>query len=164
VSAASTSFSVAPAQVQDVAQIYALMLPYMLDKTLIDRSQDDIFEHLQEFIVAKQPNSENTDQDILVGVAALHIYGANLAEVRSLVVAENARHLGAGQHLVQACEIMARNVGVTRIFALTYVDKFFLKQGYHIVEKETLPQKVWTVCIHCPKFSHCDEIAVSKAI
>ncbi|MDX8383339.1 MAG: GNAT family N-acetyltransferase, partial [Ghiorsea sp.] len=31
-----------------------------------------------------------------------------------------------------------------------------------VVAKESLPQKVWTVCVHCPKFSHCDEIAVRK--
>lgn len=152
-----SQISVQAAQVQDVEHIYTLLLPYMLDKTLITRTQDDIFEHLQEFIVAKQ-------NDQLIGVLALHIYGSNLAEVRSLVVSPNAQHLGAGHLLVQACEMVAKQLGVTRIFALTYVDKFFIKQGYEVVNKESLPQKVWTVCIHCPKFSHCDEIAVSKAI
>ncbi len=152
-----SQINVQPAQVQDVSSIYNLMLPYMLDKTLITRSQDDIFEHLQEFIVAKQGEQ-------VIGVSALHVYGSNLAEVRSLVVSPNAQRLGAGHQLVQACEVMAKQLGVTRIFALTYVDKFFIAQDYAVVAKESLPQKIWTVCIHCPKFSHCDEIAVSKAI
>ncbi len=143
------------AQVQDVAHIYQLMLPFMLDKTLIMRDEDDIFEHLQEFVVALR-------DDELVGVSALHIYGSNLAEIRSLVVSPKAQRLSIGYKLVKACEGMGKELGVTRIFALTYIDKFFLAQGYAVVAKESLPQKVWTVCVHCPKFSHCDEIAVVK--
>jgi len=150
-----TEITVRQAQVQDVAHIYQLMLPFMLDKTLIMRDEDDVFEHLQEFVVAIKG-------DELVGVSALHIYGSNLAEIRSLVVSPQAQRLSIGHQLVSACENMGSELGVTRIFALTYIDKFFLAQGYKIVEKESLPQKVWTVCIHCPKFSHCDEIAVVK--
>ncbi len=129
----------------------------MVDKTLIPRDKDDIFEHLQEFIVA----IEGTQ---IIGVAALHIYGSNLAEVRSLVVAPDSQKHGAGRLLVRACETFAREIGVSCIFALTYVDQFFIKQGFEVVSKESLPQKVWTVCIHCPKFSHCDEIAVKKVL
>lgn len=148
---------VRPAQVQDVEQMYQLMLPFMLDKTLITRDQDDIFEHLQEFIIAFKG-------DALVGVTALHVYDSNLAEVRSLVVSPKAQRMSIGHKLVKACEDMGKQLGVTRIFALTYIDKFFIEQGYTIVAKESLPQKVWTVCIHCPKFSHCDEIAMVKNI
>lgn len=147
--------TVRQAQVQDVPLIYQLMLPLMLDKTLIMRDEDDIFEHLQEFVVAMKDGE-------LVGVSALHIYGSNLAEIRSLVVSPKAQRLSIGHKLVKACEDMGKKLGVTRMFALTYIDKFFLAQGYEIVAKESLPQKVWTVCVHCPKFSHCDEIAVVK--
>jgi len=143
------------AQVNDVPHIYQLMLPYMRNHTLIMRSEDDIFEHLQEFVVALKDN-------VIVGVSALHIYGSNLAEIRSLVVSPKAQRMRIGHKLVQACEDMGKQLGVTRVFALTYVDKFFLEQGYRVVAKESLPQKVWTVCVHCPKFSHCDEIAVAK--
>jgi len=143
------------AQVQDVAHIYQLMLPYMQDKTLIQRNEDDIYQHLQEFIVAEQGGN-------ILGVAALHIYSSHLAEIRSLVVNPQAHGLGTGLLLVQACEKRGAAIGVSCVFALTYVDYFFVKQGYEVVTKESLPQKVWTVCVHCPKFSHCDEIAVRK--
>jgi len=149
--------TVRPAQVQDVEAIYQLMLPFMKDKILIERNQDDIFEHLQEFIVA-------LEDETILGVSALHIYGSNLAEIRSLVVSPKAQRMSIGHKLVKACEDMGKQLGVSRVFALTYVDKFFLAQGYNIVAKESLPQKVWTVCIHCPKFSHCDEIAVHKEL
>ncbi|MDX8388001.1 MAG: N-acetyltransferase [Ghiorsea sp.] len=153
----SPTIHVRAAQVKDVIQMYELMLPFMENKTLINRDQDNIFQHIQEFVVAIQGEE-------IIGVSALHIYGSNLAEVRSLVVAPKAQGLGAGNLLVEACEDFARGIGVASIFALTYVDAFFIKQGYEVVTKESLPQKVWTVCIHCPKFSHCDEIAVKKTL
>ncbi|MDQ6989544.1 MAG: N-acetyltransferase [Mariprofundaceae bacterium] len=143
------------AQVQDVEAMYQLMLPLMQDKTLIQRDKDDLYQHVQEFVVAI------VDEQLL-GVAALHVYASNLAEIRSLVVAPHAQGWGLGLLLVQNCEDFARQVGVSTVFALTYVDTFFIKQGYRVVSKESLPQKVWTVCIHCPKFSFCDEIAVQK--
>lgn len=151
----TSEIQIRPAQIQDVEFMYQLMIPFMADKTLISRNQDDIYEHLQEFFIASK-------DDIIIGVCALHIYSPNLAEIRSLVVSPSAQRHGAGHLLVQACEDFAHTIGVSCLFALTYVDHFFIKQGYHIVTKESLPQKVWTVCIHCPKFSHCDEIAVKK--
>ncbi|MDQ7002288.1 MAG: N-acetyltransferase [Ghiorsea sp.] len=151
----SQHVEVRPAEAQDVQQIYALMLPFMQDKTLINRDKDDIFEHLQEFIVALKDGK-------VLGVSALHVYGSDLAEIRSLVVSPKAQRMSIGHQLVKACELMSRKLGITRVFALTYIDKFFLSQGYTVVAKESLPQKIWTVCVHCPKFSHCDEISVVK--
>jgi len=147
--------AVRPAQAQDVEQIYTLMLPFMQNKTLIRRDQDDIFEHLQEFVVAIKDN-------VVLGVSALHVYDSDLAEIRSLVVSPQAQRMSIGHQLVKACEAMSQKLGISRVFALTYIDKFFLSQGYTVVAKESLPHKIWTVCVHCPKFSHCDEIAVCK--
>jgi len=148
---------VRPAQAQDVEQMYALMLPFMQDNTLISRDQDDIFEHLQEFVVALK-------NGVVLGVSALHVYDTDLAEIRSLVVSPKAQRMSIGHQLVKACEAMSKKLGISRVFALTYIDKFFLSQGYTVVAKESLPQKIWTVCVHCPKFSHCDEIAVVKKL
>ncbi|WP_038247801.1 N-acetyltransferase [Ghiorsea bivora] len=153
----SPTIEVRPAQAQDVEQIYALMLPFMHDKTLISRDLDDIFEHLQEFVVAVK-------DEVVLGVSALHVYDSDLAEIRSLVVSPKAQRMSIGHQLVKTCEAMSRKLGITRVFALTYIDKFFLSQGYTVVAKESLPHKIWTVCVHCPKFSHCDEIAVVKTL
>ena len=46
--------------------------------------------------------------------------------------------------------------------ALTYVPDFFARLGYGIVPMNTLPEKVFGVCVTCPKFRACDEIAVVK--
>jgi len=145
------------AEVADVEAIAALLKPFAAAGVILPRSRDDIFEHLQEFLVASY------DGD-LVGVAAMHIYGSNLAEVRSLVVDETARGRGIGGLLLDACERWAAGLGVACIFALTYVPGFFTRHGYARVPKESLPHKVWTVCVHCPRFSECDEVAVQKRL
>ncbi len=149
--------SIRAAEAGDVDAIYRILLPFAEKHLILPRSRDDIFEHLQEFKVAVYDSA-------LAGVAAMHIYGSNLAEVRSLVVDEGHHGLGIGRLLVEACEKWGAGLGVACIFALTYVPDFFLQLGFERVAKESLPQKIWTVCIHCEKFSHCDEIAVQKRL
>jgi len=143
------------AKVSDVDAIEGLLCPYAQKKIVLKRSKDDIFQHLQEFIVAEY-------NGLLIGTAALHIYASHIAEVRSLVVSPDYQGMKLGQLLVEGCENRALQLGVDQVFALTYVDQFFLRMGYAVVLKESLPHKVWTVCIHCDKFSACDEVAVVK--
>jgi amino-acid N-acetyltransferase len=94
----------------------------------------------------------------------LHVYQANLAEIRSLVVSDSHQGMGIGRLLVEGCEKVATELGLEKLFALTYVENFFGQLGYAAVQKETLPHKIWTVCIHCEKFSNCDEVAVEKVL
>jgi len=145
------------AEVDDVDAIAALLKPFAEQEIILPRSNDDIFQHLQEFVVAC------FDGD-LAGVAAMHIYGSNLAEVRSLVVCDDMQGRGIGRLLVEACETWGAGLGVACIFALTYVPEFFSRFGYEQVPKESLPHKVWTVCVHCSKFADCDEVAVQKRL
>jgi amino-acid N-acetyltransferase len=56
----------------------------------------------------------------------------------------------------------AKQMGVTKAFALTYVPEFFEKLGFNRVDKNTLPHKIWSECINCPKFPDCGEEAVVK--
>jgi len=147
--------SIRAAEASDVDDIHRLLQPYSEQDIILPRSKDDIFQHLQEFIVAQYDG-------VFAGAAAMHIYASNLAEVRSLaVVAELQRH-GIGRLLVEGCETWAAGLGVARIFALTYLPDFFVSMGYERVPKESLPHKIWTVCIHCDKFADCDETAVHK--
>jgi amino-acid N-acetyltransferase len=145
------------AEVGDISAMLQLMQPYMDDGTLLQRDEDDLCQHVQEFMVAYYDGQ-------LAGLAALHVYTRTLAEIRSLVVTKALRHLGVGALLIEGCERMATDLGIEQVFALTYVDGFFHRLGYRTVAKESLPHKIWTVCIHCPKFSHCDEIAVKKTL
>lgn len=48
--------------------------------------------------------------------------------------------------------------------SLTYEQRFFARLGFEVVEKESLPLKVWTDCIKCPKNENCDEIAMVRVL
>jgi len=153
----SPSIQIRTATVDDVEAIYQLLLLYAEQNILLLRDRDNIFQHLQEFLVA--------DVDgVVAGVVCAHIYGENLAEVRSLAVKPDKQKHGIGQLLVEGCERRLKSLGIRKVFALTYVTGFFIKQGYAIVSKESLPHKIWTVCIHCSRFADCDEIAVEKPL
>jgi len=145
------------ATVDDVEAIYQLLLPYAERDIILLRDRDNIFQHLQEFLVADVG-------DKLAGVVCAHIYAENLAEVRSLAVDPARQQHGIGRLLVEACEQWLAGLGVSKIFALTYVTGFFTRQGYNIVSKESLPHKIWTVCVHCSRFADCDEVAVEKTL
>ena len=54
----------------------------------------------------------------------------------------------------------AKDLGLERIFCLTYKPAFFKKQGFKLVDKFELPRKVWAECYSCPKFPDCDEVAL----
>ena len=66
---------------------------------------------------------------------------------------------GIGRQLVEWTIDEARRLGIRRLMALTYEQRFFEKLGFEVVAKETLPLKVWSDCVRCPKRDGCDEIA-----
>ena len=66
--------------------------------------------------------------------------------------------------LVTTAIEQAVGLGVPKVFALTLEPDFFEKLGFEIVEKETLPMKVWSDCAKCSKQENCDEIAVVKEV
>lgn len=142
-----------PAAITDVPQIHALMAHYASLGNLLPRTRNELYRHLRDFFVAEIAGE-------IAACAALEIFTENLGEVRSLVVAEQHEKQGIGRMLVlRICE-EARLLGLTRLMALTYVVPFFEKLGFKVVPKEALPEKVWTVCVSCYKFNHCDETAV----
>ncbi|MGK2943326.1 MAG: N-acetyltransferase [Desulfuromonadales bacterium] len=142
---------------QDARQIHKLLLNYAKDGLVLPRSLMDIFEAIRDFYVFVEDGR-------VVGAAALNICWEDLAEVRSLVVDENHNGRGIGRYLVEACIAEARQLGIGRVFALTYQQTFFEKLGFQVIEKSELPQKIWGDCIKCAKFPECDEIALSLSL
>jgi amino-acid N-acetyltransferase len=142
---------------QDARQIHKLLLNYAKDGLVLPRSLMDIFEAIRDFYVFAEDGR-------VIGAAALNICWEDLAEVRSLVVDENHNGRGIGRYLVEACISEARQLGIGRVFALTYQQMFFEKLGFQVIEKSELPQKIWGDCIKCAKFPECDEIALSMSL
>ena len=142
---------------QDARQIHQLLLTYAKDGIVLSRSLMEIFEAIRDFYVF-------VEDDKVIGAAALNICWEDLSEVRSLVVNEGFAGRGIGRHLVEACLSEARQLGIGRVFALTYQQEFFEKLGFEVIEKSELPQKIWGDCIKCAKFPECDEIALSLTL
>jgi len=141
------------AKTGDVAEMVELIDVYAKQGLMLPRTRSSLYESLRDFTVAEYGGK-------IVGVAGLCILWDDLAEVRSLAVAPSWRGHGIGKQLVRQLVGEAAGLNLTRVFALTYQVKFFSDLDFQIVGKETLPQKVWKDCVHCPKFAACDEIAV----
>ena len=147
------------ATIVDVPQIFQLVNQMArIKNNLLPRSMAELYEHMRDFLVAVQPQPNGSQK--VVGTCALSIIWDDLAEVRSLAVDTTLQGQGLGERLLAAITADAEELGLTRLFALTTIPRFFLKYGYYLVAREQLPQKTWSECFRCPKFTACDETAV----
>ena len=145
--------SLEKARVSDVPQIHKLVNFFAGRGEMLPRSLAEIYEHIRDFFVIRQDNR-------VVACVALHVSWADLAEIRSMAVAEEIQGQGLGAQLVEACLDEAEIIGIETVFCLTYRPGFFEKYGFGQVDKMELPRKIWSECFHCPKFPDCDEIAL----
>jgi len=149
----TTAFEIRKPTIDDAPHIAALINQFSQKGLLLPRPVNDVYERLRDFVVVEREGR-------LIGCAALHVVWGGLGEVRSLAVAEDARNAGVGRALVHFCLREATQLGVQEVFVLTYQTAFFAKFGFREHPKDTLPQKVWKDCVHCPKFPNCDESAM----
>ena len=138
----------------DISEIQKLVNSFADKNEMLPRSLNTLYESIRDFFLAESDGS-------IVGCCALHITWGDLAEIKSLAVDESLQKKGLGRQLVEACLNEAKEFGVPRIFALTYRPEFFEKLGFTRIDKGTLPHKIWSECINCPKFPDCGEEAVS---
>lgn len=141
------------AKIPDVGDIQALVNSFAAKNAMLPRALNTIYENIRDFYVLEENGR-------LIGCCALHVTWGDLAEVKSLAVDEGAQGGGHGRRLVEACLNEAKEMGLPRVFALTYVPGFFEKLGFKRIDKSALPQKIWSECINCPKFPDCGEEAV----
>lgn len=141
------------ARMADAADIQRLINAFADRGAMLPRSLNAIYENIRDFFVADSGEG-------VAGCCALHVTWEDLAEIKSLAVDESFQGEGIGASLVRVCLEEAREMGVPTVFALTYVPGFFEKLGFTRVDKSTLPHKIWSECINCPKFPDCGEEAV----
>lgn len=145
------------ARIADVEEMMLLINSNAEQGLMLPRSRNMLYENIREFLLAEE-------NDQLVGVASLHILWNDLGEIRALAISNEYKRRGIGTKIVRGLEEEARELGCTRLFALTYQPEFFKFCGYQEVSKEEMPQKVWSECINCIKFPNCDEIALSRTL
>jgi amino-acid N-acetyltransferase len=147
------------ARIADVPGIAGVMAPYVVDGTLLPRPVSELYQCVREFHVVEKPAVNGTPAAI-VACAALRLLWRDLGEVRSLAVRPDAHGRGLGAALVDAVVGDARALGVPRVIALTREVGFFQRSGFAAHQRESLPRKVWTDCVRCPKRHACDEVAM----
>ena len=145
--------SIRKATITDVKQIHKFVNEFAKKEEMLPRALNDLYEGIRDFIVYE-------DNSIITGVCALRILWEDLAEIRSLAVNESFQRHGIGKSLVRKCLKEARDLGIKKVFALTYQPEFFKKMGFKDIDKAKLPQKIWGDCLKCHKFPECDEHAV----
>jgi len=146
------------ARIPDVPHMHKLINDYARQGQMLPRAFNSLYEGLREFVVA-----EGQDGAFL-GTGALHIAWDDLAEIRSVAVVPGNEGRGIGRGLVGHVMQEAADLGLRRVFTLTYQTRFFERCGFAVIEKETLPQKVWKECVNCPKFPSCDEVAMLRLV
>ena len=120
---------------------------------MLHRPLSEIYENIRDYFVIRQGER-------VIACAALHVDWSDLAEIRSLAVAEDSQKQDLGAQLVKACLNEAREIGIATVYCLTYQPAFFEKLGFGQRDKMELPRKVWTECYRCPKFPDCGEVAL----
>ena len=141
--------NIRPARMGDVKEIHALLKHFAGKELLLGRSISSLYDHLRDFVVY--------DDNGIQGVCSLHICWDDLAEIRSLAVAEDKQGLGIGEALVKVCLEEATCLDIGQVFTLTYQVPFFRKLHFTDIDKRDLPHKVWSDCLNCPQFPDCDE-------
>ena len=116
-----------PAQTKDVKSIRTLVDSYAAPGQMLSKETVTLYESVQEFIVAEKDG-------VLVGCGALHILWEDLAEVRTVAVVEGFQKQGIGHQILEAIIERAREVGVEKIFCLTFQIEFFGRHGFEVIE------------------------------
>ncbi|MGI5165519.1 amino-acid N-acetyltransferase [Spirillospora sp. CA-253888] len=118
------------ARTADVPEIRKLVEAYGgPGRRLLQKSTVTLYEDIQEFWVAEDLQSGGT----VVGCGALHVMWEDLAEVRSVAVAPGLNGRGIGHRIVTRLLGQAREVGVRRVFCLTFEVDFFARHGFRTI-------------------------------
>jgi len=115
--------SVRSARTSDVAAIRQIASPLVEKRVLLGKELVELYESIQEFVVAELDGK-------VVGFGALHVFWQDLAEVRTLAVAESARSRGVGAAILRELLERAKVLGIHRVFCLTFETRFFASHGF----------------------------------
>jgi amino-acid N-acetyltransferase len=132
----SATHVVRPAHAGDVAAIHAIVRRYAAQGALLPRTRRDIQAALNDYVVVVD------DHRRVLACAALSAYSPSLAEVTSVAVARSAQGKGLGTMAVRGVEALARDRGITELFAMTSAEGFFQSLGYERSSVEQYPDKL----------------------
>jgi len=124
------------ARAGDVRAIRALVEPLTATRVLVAKDAVAYYESLQQFRVVE-------DDGRVVGCGALHVMWEDLAEVRTLAVHPSASGQGVGGQVLEALLDDARDLGIKRVFCLTFEVDFFSRHGFEPIEGRAVEPEVY---------------------
>jgi amino-acid N-acetyltransferase len=125
------------ARTGDVRAIRRLVDVYTVDRRLLSKATVALFEDVQEFWVAEAPDGS------VAGCGAVHVMWEDLAEVRTVAVDPAYRGQRIGHRLVTTLLDAARDLGVERVFVLTFETAFFGSFGFVPISGTPVPAEVY---------------------
>ena len=132
------------ARTSDVPQVRDLVDRWTPDRRLLGKATVTLYEDVQEFFVAVEPDGR------VVGCGALHVLWADLAEVRTLAVDPALQGRGVGHRLLDRVLEQARELGVSRVFCLTFETDFFGRHGFTPVDRVLVDPRVEVELLQSP--------------
>ena len=124
------------ARTSDVKGIRKLIDLYAPQRRILSKETVTLYESVQEFVVA-------VDGEKLVGCGAMHVLWEDVAEVRTVAVAEELRGKGVGHQILLKLIERAEAVGVKKIFCLTFETDFFGRHGFKEIEGAPVEPEVY---------------------
>ncbi|MBJ7286316.1 MAG: amino-acid N-acetyltransferase [Candidatus Nanopelagicus sp.] len=115
------------ARTSDIKKIRSIVDSYAAQRRLLSKETVTLYEGVQEFTVA-EVNGE------VVGCGALHILWEDLAEVRTVAVIESMKGKGIGHAILESILNKAKEIGVKKVFCLTFETKFFDSHGFNEIQ------------------------------
>lgn len=139
-----SEFTVRRARTGDIPGIETLIAPLVESRVLLGKDRVVFYEAVQEFRVAE-------DRDgALIGCGALHVMWEDLGEVRTLAVSDAWRGRGVGHGILATLESEARELGLSRLFCLTFETTFFRRHGYEEIGEGIVSPDVYAELVRSP--------------
>ena len=127
---------VRPARTSDIKAIHKLIVDFASGGRMLQKETVTLYESVQEFVVAVEDGQ-------VVGCGALHVLWEDLAEVRSVAITETLRGKGIGNQILENIIKRAYELGLSRIFCLTFETKFFGRHGFEEITGTPVEPEVY---------------------
>lgn len=138
------TFTVRPARTSDVWFIRELVHPLVQGRILLGKDTVVLFEAIQEFRIAEAADGT------LIGCGALHVMWEDLGEIRTLAVSHEWLGKGVGRALLAKLESDAHQLGLSRLFCLTFEVDFFTRNGFELMSESELEPEVYAQMLRSP--------------
>ena len=129
------------ARTSDVKAIRQLVDSFAAPGKMLSKETVYLYESVQEFVVAESDG-------VIIGCGALHVLWEDLAEVRTVAVAQDFQKQGVGHLILEEIIKRARAIGVARIFCLTFQTQFFGSHGFVEIEGTPVEPEVYQQLLH----------------